>query len=67
MVRGLADVSAVSGMESLRYLFLQALKNVERLPDMRGLGARRGLHLETMKGLGDLARCGMRWRSNSWW
>ncbi len=54
MVRGLDDVSAIGGVESLRSLFLQALPRVTALPDLSRLTSLRRVHLETMKGLRDL-------------
>ena len=47
MIRGLTDVTAVGRIPSLRALFLQALRQVEALPDFRrrpasaGSGSRR--------------------------
>jgi len=41
-------------MPHLQFLFLQALRNVTELPDMRNLGNLRRVHLETMKGINDL-------------
>lgn len=54
MVRGLSDISPVSKVASLRFLFLQALKQVTALPDMMGLNRLKRVHIETMKGLRDL-------------
>jgi hypothetical protein len=54
MIKGLSDVSAIGGVESLRSLFLQALPQVRTLPDLSRLGSLRRVHLETMKGLTDL-------------
>ena len=36
MIRGLTDITAVGGISSLRVLFLQALRQVEALPDFSG-------------------------------
>jgi hypothetical protein len=55
MVRGLHDLTAVSGVVTLQYLFLQALKQVTALPDLSRLIALETVHLETMKGLSDLS------------
>ena len=55
LVRGLADLSPVAGVRSLRFLFLQALKQVTALPSLAALGELRRVHLETMKGLHDLS------------
>ena len=54
MIRGLTDVSAVGQIPSLRSLFLQALRQVETLPDFRQAAELRRVRLETMKGLRDL-------------
>jgi hypothetical protein len=54
MIRGLTDVSAVGQIPSLRSLFLQALRQVEALPDFRQAAELRRIRLETMKGLRDL-------------
>lgn len=57
MVRGLAELSPVSAVESLRFLFLQALRRVEALPDFSRMPDLRGVNIETMKGLTDV--CGL--------
>ena len=54
MIRGLTDVTAVGAISSLRVLFLQALRQVETLPDLRAATSLRRIRLETMKGLRDL-------------
>ena len=54
MIRGLTDVSAVGQIPSLRALFLQALRQVETLPDFHRATELRRVRLETMKGLRDL-------------
>jgi hypothetical protein len=54
MIRGLTDVTAVGKISSLRVLFLQALRQVEALPDFREASSLRRVRLETMKGLRDL-------------
>lgn len=54
MVKGLADLSPVADLTRLEYLFVQALRQVEALPDMSHLVGLRRLWLETMKGLTDL-------------
>ena len=36
MIRGLTDVTPIGGISSLRVLFLQALRQVEALPDLSG-------------------------------
>ncbi|MEA2546054.1 MAG: hypothetical protein QOI09_1327 [Chloroflexota bacterium] len=55
MIRGLTDVSAVGQIPSLRVLFLQALRQVDSLPDFRRATELRRVRLETMKGLRDLS------------
>ena len=54
MIRGLTDITAVGTIPSLRVLFLQALRQVEALPDLRAATSLRRIRLETMKGLRDL-------------
>jgi hypothetical protein len=54
MVRGLSDLSCVADIRTLQYLFLQALKQVKKLPSLSRLRLLRRVHLETMKGLEDL-------------
>jgi hypothetical protein len=55
MIRGLTDVSAVGELSTLRVLFLQALRQVDHLPDFRHATELRRVRLETMKGLRDLS------------
>ena len=55
MIRGLTDVSPVGQIPSLRALFLQALRQVERLPDFHEATELRRIRLETMKGVRDLS------------
>jgi hypothetical protein len=55
MVRGLDDVSALAEVPTLKQFFLQALKNVTRLPSFRDASALRGATLQTMKGITDLS------------
>lgn len=54
MVKGLNDLSPVGGLPHLRYLFLQAQRQVTALPDLSENESLRRIHLETMKGLRDL-------------
>jgi hypothetical protein len=54
MVKALDDLGPVGHLPHLRYLFLQALCRVERLPDFGGTPVLKRLHLETMNGLRDL-------------
>lgn len=55
LVRGLADVSPLAEIGTLRHLFLQALKQVTSLPSFARSTELRRVDLETMKGLVDLA------------
>jgi hypothetical protein len=55
LIKGLADVSVIGEMPGLRSLFLQALAQVESLPDLSRCLELRRVHLETMKGLRSLA------------
>jgi hypothetical protein len=55
MIRGLTDVSPVGRIPSLRALFLQALRQVDALPDFRRAVELRRVRLETMKSLRDLS------------
>jgi len=55
LVRGLSDLSAIGDLPELRYLFLQALKQVRSLPSLERSRMLRRVHLETMQGLTDLA------------
>jgi hypothetical protein len=54
MIRGLTDVSPIGRIVSLRSLFLQALRQVESLPDLSAATSLRRVRLETMKGIRDL-------------
>jgi hypothetical protein len=54
MIKGFSDLSSVSSMPHLQFLFLQALRNVMELPDMKNLARLRRIHLETMKGVTSL-------------
>jgi internalin A len=53
-VRGLNDLSPISGVVSLEWLALQSLKQVTALPDMTRLATLGKVYLTTMKGLRDL-------------
>lgn len=53
-VRGLDDITPVAGLADLEYLFLQALRRVERLPDFSASRALNRVWFETMKGISDL-------------
>ncbi len=55
LIRGLESVDPVADVETLRHLFLQALKQVTRLPSFRQSSSMRRVDLETMKGLTDLS------------
>jgi hypothetical protein len=52
-VRGLSDLSFISSIESLQFLFLQSLKQVEALPSLKDLSQLRRIYLEDLKGLED--------------
>ena len=54
LVRGLSDVRTVAQIETLRHLFLQALRQVSMLPSFASSLALRRVDLETMKGLTNL-------------
>jgi hypothetical protein len=54
MIRGLSDLSVLSELTDLQYLFLQALVNVKTLPSFAPLARLRRVQLYTMKGLADL-------------
>ena len=54
-IRGLDDVTASANVETLQHLFLQALRQVTRLPSFARSTALRRVDLDTMKGLTDLA------------
>lgn len=53
-VRGLSNISVISTLIGLQYLFLQSLCNVKMLPDMTNLHNLRRVHIETMNGLTDI-------------
>lgn len=55
MVKGLDDLGPIGELPHLRYLFLQALRQVTALPDFSGTPALKRLHIETMKGVRDLS------------
>jgi len=55
MIRGLTDVAAVGQISTLRSLFLQALPQVDALPNFRRATELRRIRLEGMKGLRDLS------------
>jgi hypothetical protein len=54
-VRGLVDISVVSSLRGLQFLFLQSLRNVSRIPDLSKLSKLRRLYLENLKGLRDVS------------
>jgi len=54
MIKGFSDLSPVGRLPHLRYLFLQSLRRVETLPDLRADVELRRAHLEAMRGLTDL-------------
>lgn len=55
LVRGLSDLGVLSNVPSLRYLFLQALKQVTLLPSLERLTMLSRVHLDTLNGLHDLS------------
>lgn len=54
MVKGLVDITPVSQMHKLRYLFLQDLKQVSRLPSFIELSNLERCQIENLKGVHDL-------------
>lgn len=50
-VRGLETLDAVREVPSLRFLFLQALSRLQRLPDLTGNTSLRRVHLDGLKAL----------------
>jgi len=54
-VRGLSDLSVISTLVGLQFLFLQSLPNVSAFPNLSPLRALRRVCLENMKGLKDMA------------
>ena len=54
-ILGLDDISVVSTLTGLQFLFLQSLIRVESLPDFRNLEKLRKIRLDSMKGLKDLS------------
>jgi internalin A len=55
LIRGLDDLGPVAEVETLQHLFLQALRQVTRLPSFARSAALRRVDLETMRGLTDLS------------
>lgn len=55
LVRGLDDISVISTLYGLQYLFLQSLKQVRALPDFSRLQKLRRIWIEDMKGLEDVS------------
>lgn len=54
-ILGLEDVGVVGQLPGLQHLFLQSLRRVTALPDLRAARSLRRVTLETMRGLRDLA------------
>ena len=54
-IMGFSDISLVSTLTGLQYLFLQSLSKVTSLPEFRNLAKLRRISLETMKGLKDVS------------
>jgi len=55
MIKALVDISPIAEVHTLRYLFLESLRRVEQLPDLRALTRLRRVELQNMKGLTDLS------------
>ena len=53
--RGLNDISVVSTLHGLQYLFLQSLKHVRSIPGLSRLAKLRRIWLENTKGLEDVS------------
>jgi hypothetical protein len=54
MVRGLSDLSPISGMPCLERVHLEALKHVTALPDLRDASQLAQVHILTLKRLTNL-------------
>lgn len=54
-IRGLADISFISKLSTLQNLYLQSLKQVDKLPDFSINKSLRRIYLENLKGLNDLS------------
>ena len=54
-IKGLENIEVISTMVGLQFLFLEALRNVTRLPDLSRLTHLRRIMLRTMKGLTDVS------------
>jgi hypothetical protein len=54
-IRGLRDLSFISSLSGLQYVFLQALRNVIAIPDLSRLVKLRRLSLENMRALVDVS------------
>ncbi|WP_046227009.1 leucine-rich repeat domain-containing protein [Paenibacillus dauci] len=54
-IKGLEDISVISSLTGLQYLFLQALPHIYALPSLSGLHYLRKVALENMKGLRDIS------------
>ena len=55
LVKGLSDISVISSLVGLEFLFLQALRNVIALPNTSNLVNLRRIYIDTMKGLKDVS------------
>lgn len=51
MMKGLEDISPIGELSTLRYLFLQDLPRVNKLPSMEGMRSLMRVHIEYLKGL----------------
>jgi hypothetical protein len=54
-IRGLQDISVVSSLPGLQFLFLQSLPHILAIPDLSELRLLRRVLLENMKGLTDIS------------
>lgn len=54
MIRGLTDISVISTLYGLQFLFLQSLKHIRALPDLSKLNKLRRIYMEDMKSLADI-------------
>jgi hypothetical protein len=55
MIKGLSDISAVARIPTLQFLFLQSQAQITVLPSFAENASLRCVHLETMKGIRNLA------------
>ena len=55
MIKGLENIECIGEVETLQNLYLEALKNVSKLPSFNRLGKLRRVALCGMKGISDLS------------